>query len=143
VLPARSVVARLGGDEFAALVEETDGAAARQCGDAVIDAMGQGFEVVGRRLFLTASVGLLITDPAERPPTTSEALRDADLALYAAKESGKSRVVLFHPRLRGRRMDYARISNGLRRALSQDELVLRYQPVIHLNTRRVIGWSRC
>jgi diguanylate cyclase (GGDEF)-like protein len=138
-VPAGALVARLGGDEFAILLEKTDGVTARRTAEGVLEAMHAPFVVDGREQFLSASIGLLATDPARPPANPSEALRDADLALYAAKGTGKGRVVFFEPNLRSQRMDHARMSNGLRHALSHDELVLYYQPVIDIDTTRVAG----
>jgi diguanylate cyclase (GGDEF)-like protein len=138
-VPAGALVVRLGGDEFAILLEKTDGVTARRTAQGVLEAMHEPFVVEGREQFLSASIGLLATDPARPPANPSEALRDADLALYAAKGSGKGRVVFFEPQLRSQRLDHARLSNGLRHALSHDELVLYYRPVIDVDTSRIGG----
>jgi EAL domain-containing protein (putative c-di-GMP-specific phosphodiesterase class I) len=69
----------------------------------------------------------------------SDALRDADFALYAAKEAGKSRVVHFTPPLRAYRQDRMRIGTGLRHALAQGDLLIHYQPIIDLATGVIVG----
>ena len=94
------------------------------------------YTIGGRELFVTTSVGVLVTG-AHRTP--SEALRDADLALYDAKSAGKDRVSLFHPGLRLARLDHARISAGLRSALARDEFVVHYQPILEVDSGSVVA----
>src|SRR5262249_50523578 len=66
-------------------------------------------------------------------------LRDADLALYAAKEAGKNRAALFVPELRDARRDHAAITADLRNALERDEFEVRYQPVIELDSGAIVA----
>jgi hypothetical protein len=84
------------------------------------------------------SIGLLTTDPTRPSPTPSEALRDADVALYAAKAAGKNRVVAFRPELRAAQLDYTRLRTGLARALANNELAVHYQPIVNLTTHRIV-----
>jgi EAL domain-containing protein (putative c-di-GMP-specific phosphodiesterase class I) len=73
-------------------------------------------------------------------PTPSEALRDADLALYAAKAAGKNRVVTFRPEQRAAQLDHTRLSTGLGRALvNNNELAVHYQPIVNLTTHRIVS----
>jgi EAL domain-containing protein (putative c-di-GMP-specific phosphodiesterase class I) len=85
---------------------------------------------------VTASAGLL---PAHHTTTASEALRDADLAVRAAKRAGRNRLVVFDPALRTARLDYARITGRLRQALAEGEFTLAYQPVVDLTNNRVVA----
>jgi EAL domain-containing protein (putative c-di-GMP-specific phosphodiesterase class I) len=104
--------------------------------------------VAGRKLFLTTSIGVLVAKASGPVITPTDALRDADLALYAAKEAGKNRTALFHPELRDARRENAAITADLRTALERDEFELRYQPVIALETgatvevEALIRWRR-
>jgi EAL domain-containing protein (putative c-di-GMP-specific phosphodiesterase class I) len=90
-------------------------------------------------MFLSASVGLVITEPGGRPPDASEGLRDADQALYAAKAAGGNRSAEFHPRLLDERLRQTRLTNELRRAVSRHELRLHYQPIVSLDDGRIVG----
>nr|BFE88055.1 hypothetical protein GCM10020093_106560 [Planobispora longispora] len=83
----------------------------------------------GRELYMTTSIGVLAGLPVASP---SEALRDADLALYAAKNAGKDRVTVFDPALRQAQLERTRLTAGLRQAVEGGELVLNYQPVVDL-----------
>jgi diguanylate cyclase (GGDEF)-like protein len=137
--PPDATVARLGGDEFAVLLKNTEPDEAVQYAESFVAARRQTYGISGRDLFVTTSVGVLTTDVYRGPPSPAEALRDADLALYAAKAEGKNRVVVFHPDLRTARLDHTQISAGLRHALARDEFVLHYQPVIDLETQTMNG----
>src|SRR5262249_20639001 len=91
------------------------------------------------KIFLTTSIGVLVAEPSGPAVTPTDALRDADLALYAAKEAGKNRTALFRTELRDARRDHAAITAGLRTALDRDEFVLYYQPVIELDSGAVVS----
>lgn len=138
-VPDETVVVRLGGDEFAVLLEDTSAFEARQRADEIMEAVRSPYFVGGRELFLSASIGLLVSAATMQPPNSSEALRDVDQALYAAKTAGRNRIVQFHPRLRAERLDQARISAGLRNALARDEFVLHYQPIVALRGGAIVA----
>jgi len=139
VVPAGATLARLGGDEFAVLLAEVTADDALARADELLAVFERPFAVAGRQLFLTTSIGVLVTDPSGPAITPVDALRDADLALYAAKEAGKNRSALFHPELRDARRDYAAIAADLRNALERDEFELRYQPMVELDTGRTVA----
>jgi diguanylate cyclase (GGDEF)-like protein len=138
-MPTGSTLARLGGDEFAALLEDTAPQPALDWAEQVRQTLRRPYQVAGQDLYLSASVGLRTIRPNGRAPTPSGALRDADLALYAAKAAGKNRVTVFRPELRTARLEYTRIATGLRQALDRDELTILYQPVVDLNTRHIVS----
>lgn len=138
--PAEAVVARLGGDEFAILIEAVPGQ--RQAlaqAERVIEAIRRPFVIDGQQMSLSTSIGLLTIEPGRRPMSPSDALRDADFALYEAKETGKNRVVAFDPRMRTPRLDRARLGTRLRHALDHDDLPIYYQPIVDLATGAMVG----
>jgi diguanylate cyclase (GGDEF)-like protein len=138
-IPSRSVLVRLGGDEFGILLEDTPGSAARSMAERIVEALRSPFFVAGRELFLSASVGLVVTAEGERPARASEGLRDADQALYAAKAAGRNRATEFHTGLRDERLHQARLTSELRHAVSQEELLLHYQPIVAMHNGRIVG----
>jgi diguanylate cyclase (GGDEF)-like protein len=139
IIPTGSVLARLGGDEFGVLVEDTAPPAGRQIAQSIVDVLRGPFVAAGREMFLSASVGLVITEPGRHPPDASEGLRDADQALYAAKAAGGNRSAEFHPRLLDERLRQTHLTNELRRAVSRHELRLHYQPIVSLDDGRIVG----
>jgi diguanylate cyclase (GGDEF)-like protein len=137
--PPGATLARLGGDEFAVLLEDTESEEAVARAESLVAALRQPYCISGRELFLTTSIGVLAISPGGSVVTPADALRDADLALYAAKAEGKNRVVLFRPDLRAARLDHTRISAGIRHGLAHDEFLLHYQPVIDLETQDIVA----
>jgi diguanylate cyclase (GGDEF)-like protein len=136
VLDAADTLARLGADQFAVLLEDADPERAELTAADLRDALRPRYQLDGRALTVTASVGVL---SARQPTTASEALRDADLAVRAAKRGGRDRIVVFEPALRTARLDYTRLAGRLRQALTDGEFALHYQPVVELATNRVVA----
>jgi diguanylate cyclase (GGDEF)-like protein/PAS domain S-box-containing protein len=136
VRPA-DTVARFGGDEFVLLCEDVDEVQAAEIAKRVLAAFAAPFVLEGQDHFLTTSVGVALTG---RPGTTADALvRDADAAMYRAKDRGRGRYEIFDEDMRHRALARLRLEAELRRAIDRDELELRYQPVIALRTGMVVG----
>jgi diguanylate cyclase (GGDEF)-like protein len=138
-VPADSALVRLGGDEFGVLLESTPRDQARRLAETIVDALRSPFFITGREVFLSASLGLVVTERGARPPNAAEGLRDVDQALYAAKAAGRNRVAEFHPRLLSAQLHRARMTRELRHAVSRKELFLNYQPIVTLDDGRVVG----
>ncbi|MGW0702915.1 putative bifunctional diguanylate cyclase/phosphodiesterase [Streptomyces sp. NPDC002867] len=125
------LVARLGGDEFAILVEDSTGT--EQLADlarAVLAALQQPFDLAGRRLSVSASIGVV-----ERAVTGTSAtglMQAADTTLYWAKEDGRARWTLFDPERNAHRMTRQALSSTLRPAVERGEFALEYQPLVGL-----------
>lgn len=135
VAPSGSLTVRLGGDEFAVLVAPASAEQARTWAELMRRTFRSPFLVEGLELRVSASVGVLLTDAAEHS-TLMAALRDADLALYAAKDDGRDRVVLFEPQLRTARLERTALADGLRHASFGDEFSAVYQPIVDLVDER-------
>jgi diguanylate cyclase len=138
-VPDSAVVVRLGGDEFAVLMEATPADEARDAAEAIRNQLRIPYVFGDQELYLSSSIGLLITDPGTRPPSPSDGLRNVDQALYAAKAAGRDRVAEFHPDDLATRMHYARTSTRLRQAVARKELRLQYQPIVALDDDRIVG----
>ncbi|MEV4278526.1 putative bifunctional diguanylate cyclase/phosphodiesterase [Actinoplanes xinjiangensis] len=132
----QEVATRLGGDEFAVLLpvgvpEDAEAAAAR-----LLLTLTDPLQAGGHTLLLNASAGIAIAQPGE---SADEVLRNADIAMYAAKESDKASCVRFEPQMRQNMVDHARLADELRTAIVRGELRLLYQPVFDLVTGRLSG----
>jgi diguanylate cyclase (GGDEF)-like protein/PAS domain S-box-containing protein len=133
-LPPSLTVARMGGDEFAVLVEAPDGAAtALEAAESVTAALQAPFDLGGREVFATASVGIAVGDDAE------ELLRCSDVAMYRAKASGKAQYVVYAPRMDEHLGGRLELVGDLRRAQIHEEFVLHYQPTVDLVSGEVLG----
>ena len=131
-------VARLGGDEFVVLLEDVGGAdGAERAAERVLEGMEAPFELDGgQEAFARTSVGIALGGPTpgrrRSARRAGDLLREADLALYRAKERGKGRHELFEPSMGARAAERLSLGNGLRRAVEREELVLHYQPELSL-----------
>ena len=128
------VAARLGGDEFAILLGGPLGSAeVRSVTDRVLGAMRAPVTLGERDVQVGASVGV-VTNPG--PASVEEVLRNADLALYAAKNGGKGRAEHFHAAMHRELVERVDLESELRRALDEGQLAVHYQPIVDLTSRR-------
>ena len=135
------IVARFGGDEFGILVDRlTDEDEALAIADRVAGAFSEPYSMGGADHFVTASIGIAVDRPTGREPVDAELLiRDADAAMYRAKERGRGRCEMFDAAMRARAVRRLETERELRHALDRDELELRYQPVIALGSGEIVG----
>ena len=127
---------RLGGDEFAVLLDVDDPAAAEEIAGLVLAALAVPFRVGEHQLLAQASIGIALAGPGDN---ADEMLRNADIAMYAAKASGKASWTRFEPRMRNEVINHARLGSELHNALVRRELHLVYQPVFDLVTGAMAG----
>jgi diguanylate cyclase (GGDEF)-like protein/PAS domain S-box-containing protein len=129
------LVARLGGDEFVVVCAEAESdAAIGEVAQRLVDVLAQPFGVAGRELHVSASVGVTV---ANEGASADSLLRDADAAMYRAKERGGGRFEVFDAALRARLVHRVSTEEALRRALGRDELAVRYQPIVDPRTGEV------
>jgi diguanylate cyclase (GGDEF)-like protein/PAS domain S-box-containing protein len=135
------VVARFGGDEFGVLIDRlADEGEAMAIADRVAAAFAQPFAIDGVEHFVSASIGIAVAGGSgERPINAELLIRNADAAMYRAKENGRSRCVLFDAEMRAAAMKRLEIERDLRQALDRDELALYYQPVVNLRSGEING----
>jgi diguanylate cyclase (GGDEF)-like protein len=138
-------VARFGGDEFTALCEDVPSErAVLAIAERMAQAVGMPFALGHGEVdtFLTVSIGIAVAEAdVSRNGLAQSLVRDADAAMYRAKERGKSRVELYDTRLRERAVRRLSIESALHRALERDELRLHYQPQIDLASGRIVSWE--
>lgn len=134
----KDLVARFGGDEFVVLAEEIDAEQARSLGEAIITALAEPIAVGQQRLVVTGSVGIAMLGAHQRP---EELIRDADLAMYRAKERGRNRVEIFDEEMRRRALRRHEIEQSLRRAIDRGEITVAFQPRVAARSRHVLGFE--
>ena len=137
-LPDADTIGRMGGDEFVVLIDggELD-IAPGMLAERLLDVMRQPFELseTGTLLNLSASIGIALGDRA----TPDELLRDADVALYQAKASGKNRYKTFEPTMQPELSRHVGLVFDLRCALTEGQFRLEYQPIYNLGELAVAG----
>ena len=129
--------ARLGGDEFAVLIENVGGPeAAITVARRVLDAISEPMEILGSQVSVQGSVGIALGSSAV---TTSELLRNADLAMYRAKGDGKHRYALFEPAMHARVLERLALKAELQSAVAAHQFELHYQPIVALQSGVPVG----
>ena len=135
----RDTAARLGGDEFAMLLDAVAGPAEVSAfAERLLERLAVPMPLTGGESTVRASIGGAVADPGDRADA-ERLLRDADVALYAAKADGRGRFRLADEHLRARARDQMVLDGELRGALARDELEVHYQPIVELATGRVTG----
>ncbi len=145
VTRATDTVARLGGDEFVVLCEDTDSAAAGQLAQRIVDAFQTPVTVDGRELRVTASVGITTAQKHHRP---ADLLREADSAMYLAKDQGRNRSSRFEAGLRYQALHRLDTEQALRKGFVRGELELHHQPIVRVpdgalqGVEALLRWNR-
>ncbi len=140
VVRAHDTVARLGGDEFAVLLEHTpDEKTAVAVVERMVQALTEPLQVHAQDVVVSASVGVTMWDA--RYERAEEMLRDAETAMYEAKNQGKGRHVVFTNAMHDRAAKRLGLESDLRRALEAREFELFYQPIVSLSTGALTGFE--
>lgn len=137
-------VARLGGDEFVILLDQLNNESineAKLVAETVLKQFEMPWTLDGREYVVTASVGMVLADSdmdsAAKTIDADALLRDADVAMYRAKSTGKSRYVVFDASMHDAAVDRLAVETDLRQAIQRNELRVHFQPVVHLRTGQV------
>jgi EAL domain-containing protein (putative c-di-GMP-specific phosphodiesterase class I) len=134
------MAARFGGDEFLiALSEYVDPGVPVGVAQRILAALGEPFEIGGHRMTTSASVGVAVAGTDD--PASDDLVRDADVAMYAAKSRGKGRYEVFEPSMQAAAMTRLRFRSELAAAIPAGDLRLHYQPVVDMRTGRTIGYE--
>jgi len=133
-------LARLGGDEFTILLEGVGSAEhAQSIADRLTSVVAEPFTVQNRDVVVTASVGMVLS--ADRYRRAEDMVRDADIAMYHAKQLGKGRWQLFDGSMLAAAEQRLQLESDLRRALADSQLEIHYQPIVALGEGQLCGFE--
>ena len=146
-LKGKGIVSRLGGDEFTLLLPEiAHPQDAGRVAEKIIHVLKEPFNISGEEIYIAASMGISIYPYDGDNPVLL--LRNADLAMYRAKEQGRNNYQFFTKDLKSHALEQIEMENHLRRALERNEFVIYYQPQINIGNGRLVGmealirWNR-
>jgi diguanylate cyclase (GGDEF)-like protein/PAS domain S-box-containing protein len=136
-LRPEDTLARFGGDEFVVLLEDVEGPQEPvRVAERIIDELKNRFVLDGRELYARASIGIALGEDRTKDP--DDLLRDADTAMYRAKDGGLGYSV-FDPVMYAKAIERLEAENDLGRAVEQEEFVIHYQPIVSLQTGEVFA----
>lgn len=140
-------VARLGGDEFVALLDDIEGLAdATHVAERFQRALSVPFSLQGHEIFLSVSIGITLSHPAYA--NTDEILRDADTAMYRAKNLGRNRYEVFDRKMHAEALKRLHMESDLHRSMDSEDFLLHYQPIVDVVTGQIesmealVRWQR-
>jgi diguanylate cyclase (GGDEF)-like protein len=137
---ASDTVARLGGDEFVFLLENIqDESSLQPVTNRIMEELVIPYKLQDKTAFITASIGVVLNITGYS--STDDVLRDADIAMYRAKEMGKACTAIFETSMRSRAISRLEMENDLHKALENEEFVLYYQPIIGLGRNNLVGFE--
>ncbi len=131
-------VARLGGDEFAVLLPDVaEPGAPAAVAEKILESFRAPFDVAGRQLFVSPSIGVSVS-PGDASDT-EELLKNADAAMYRAKQNGRNTFELYTREMNARAHQRLTLENSLHKAADRGELVMHYQPKVDLRSGHIVG----
>ncbi len=134
------LVARLGGDEFVILLDGIHELQdATQIAARIQELLASPFDIEAQAIFTSASIGIVLS--STNYDNSEDLLRDADIAMYRAKEKGKACYEVFDRDMYLETLKFVELENNLRLALERGELFLQYQPIISLSSRKLVGFE--
>ena len=134
-------VARLGGDEFTILLDDIkDVSDAIAIAERIQAKLLSSVDLDGHSAFTSASIGIALNFAADYESGT-DLLRDADIAMYRAKENGKARYEVFEHKMYAQTLKLSKLENDLRQAIERQEFLLYYQPIVSLTTGQLTGFE--
>jgi len=140
VMGEHGKVGRLGGDEFKAVLPGTvDIGLLESLARTLIEQVSRPYSIEGHRVLIGASVGVAIGDPGRA--CADSMIRNADLALYAAKAAGRGKHCFYQPSMHSEAADRQLLENDLRQAIERGELEVMYQPIVRAASEEVSGFE--
>ena len=134
----QDTVARMGGDEFVILLTDIDGmSGASAVARKIMDSMSHPVELLKNEILITPSIGITLA-PADSL-NADILLKNADLAMYKAKSTGRNNFQFFTEEMNAQIVDHLTIENDLRHAIENDDLYMKYQPKCNIETKKIIG----
>jgi diguanylate cyclase (GGDEF)-like protein len=133
----QDVPARLGGDEFAVLTEVAEPGEAEQVAQRLVDSLERSFGIGGREISVHASVGIAYGGMGAT--SADELLRNADVAMYNAKQGGKRRFAIYAPEMHAQVRRRQELAAALERAVERGEIDVHFQPIVDLQSRRLVA----
>jgi len=139
-LRAEDTVTRLGGDEFTVLLEELQHPDnAIQLAEAIHQIISEPYMIEGNEISIAASIGIALCDASYK--NAENILRDADIAMYRAKVSGKGQYAIFDSSMHEHAVNMLELESDMRRAIERSEFELYYQPIVDLRTGDITGFE--
>lgn len=133
-------LARSGGDEFLVLAAELhDASDAIRMAERIQERLAIPFAVSGHEIVLTASIGIAFSDSSNE--AAEDVLRDAEIAMYRAKDAGKARCEVFDTEMQADALNRLQLETDLRKALEMNEFRTHYQPLVSLQDRHIVGFE--
>ncbi len=140
LLKPQDTLARIAGGQFGMiLMSEREPERITAFADTIRRSLRAPIGFGARQIFLTASIGLVLVDSQAR--TRDEVLKDAELAMYSAKQQGPDHIEVFKPAMRSQKIDQLTLESDLRRAIEREEVSILYQPIIRLEDRTIAGFE--
>lgn len=137
---AGDMVARLGGDEFTIFLDNvSDTRAVYLLAERIHERLRLAFVLGDHELMITTSIGIALSETGYTSP--DDVLRDADIAMYRAKQSGKGRHLAFDREMHAQALARLQMENDLRRAIERREFRIEYQPIVCLETGRIVSFE--
>jgi diguanylate cyclase (GGDEF)-like protein/PAS domain S-box-containing protein len=138
--PSQDGLARLGGDEFTVLLEDVfNPSDAIRVAQRIQTKLGAPFNVKGQEIVMAGSIGIALSGSSYSQ--AEDLLRDAEIAMYRAKQAGKARCEVFDPAMHSTALQRLRLETDLRRGLDNGELLVYYQPIVSLDSGRITGFE--
>ena len=135
-----TTLARPGGDEFVVLAEEVRNPSdAIRIAQRIRDKLARPFDIAGHEIVIAASIGIALSNDADAEP--QDVLRDAEIAMYRAKNSGKACCKVFDVAMHAEALRRLQRETDLRNAVERSEFLVYYQPIVSVNDEKIVGFE--